>query len=127
MDLLERQTQLEELTGLLRDAGAHTGKIALLMGEAGVGKSALVEQFAYQAVRVARVFWGHSDALQTSRVLGPVHELAVGMSVMRGTAGESPPSREQLFSRLFEKLSPPNPPAIVVLEDLHWADEATLD
>jgi DNA-binding CsgD family transcriptional regulator/tetratricopeptide (TPR) repeat protein len=127
MDLLERQTQLEELTRLLRDAAASTGKIALLRGEAGVGKSVLVEQFAQQAARGARVFWGHSDALQTSRVLGPVHELAAGLSVIRGTAGESPLSREQLFSRLFEKLSPPNPPAVVVLEDLHWADEATLD
>jgi ATP/maltotriose-dependent transcriptional regulator MalT len=127
MDLLERQTQLEELTALLRGAGASTGKIALVMGEAGVGKSSLVEQFAQQAARAARVFWGHSDALQTSRVLGPVNELAAGLSLLRGSGSESPISREQLFSRVFEKLSPPHPLSVVVLEDLHWADEATLD
>ena len=127
MDLLERQSQLEELTALLRNAGAGFGKIALISGEAGVGKSALVEQFAQQIAEGSRVFWGHSDALQTSRVLGPVNELAVGMSLLRGTAGESAMSREQLFSRLFEKLSPPHPFSVVILEDLHWADEATLD
>jgi DNA-binding CsgD family transcriptional regulator/tetratricopeptide (TPR) repeat protein len=126
MDLLERQTELEELARLLREAGTGAGKIAFVYGEAGAGKSALVEQFAQQVASAARVLWGHSDALQTSRVLGPINEVVAGMSLLPG-ARESDLSREQLFSRLFERLSPPNPVSIVVLEDLHWADEATLD
>jgi DNA-binding CsgD family transcriptional regulator len=126
MDLLERHSQLEELTRHLQDAGARAGKIAFVAGEAGAGKSALVEHFAQQSGRAARVLWGHSDALQTSRVLGPVTEIAAGLS----SAGRDPAagsSREQLFAHLFEKLSAPNPLTLVVLEDLHWADEATLD
>jgi len=126
MELLERQTELEELARLLREAGAGAGKVALVSGEAGAGKSALVEGFA-QSLGAARVFWGHCDALQTSRVLGPVNEVVAGMSLLPDALRESGPSRELLFSRLFERLSPPNPLSIVVLEDLHWADEATLD
>ncbi len=127
MDLLERQHQLGALTQLLRDAGGSAGKIVFIGAEAGAGKSTLVEEFARQAGRGARVFWGHSDALQTSRVLGPVNELAAAVSLLPGTARESALPREQLFAGLFERFSAPSPLSVVVLEDLHWADEATLD
>jgi ATP/maltotriose-dependent transcriptional regulator MalT len=127
MDLLERQTQFEELARHLREAGTSAGKIVFVSGEAGAGKSVLVEQFAHEATRATRVLWGHCDALETSRVLGPVNEVLAGLSALPGSAHESGRSRERLFSHLFERLSPPNPLSIVVLEDLHWADEATLD
>ena len=127
MDLLERQTQIEELTRYLHDAGTRGGKIAFVGGEAGAGKSTLVEHFAQRATRSARVLWGHCDALQTSRVLGPVNEVIAGLSQLTGGAQAPGLSREQLFSSLFETLSAPNPLSVVILEDLHWADEATLD
>ena len=127
MELLERQNQLAELTRLLHEAGTGAGKIALVAGEAGAGKSALVEQFSRQSARTARVLWGHSDALQTSRVLGPVNELVAGLGMPPDTAPQSSSSRERLFSLLLERLSPPHLLTLVVLEDLHWADEATLD
>ena len=127
MDLLERQTQLGELARLLRDAGTSAGKIAFVSGEAGAGKSVLVEEFVQQSGRAPRVLWGHSDALQTSRVLGPVNEVFAGITPSPGPPPEPDLPREQLFSRLLERLSPPNPLSIVILEDVHWADEATLD
>jgi DNA-binding CsgD family transcriptional regulator/tetratricopeptide (TPR) repeat protein len=127
MELLERQAQLEELARHLREAGTSAGKIAFVSGEAGAGKSALVEQFAQQVARATRVAWGHCDALQTSRVLGPVNEVVAGLSMLPGATREVGLSREQLFSRLLERFSAPNPVSLVVLEDLHWADEATLD
>jgi DNA-binding CsgD family transcriptional regulator/tetratricopeptide (TPR) repeat protein len=127
MDLLERQVQLGELSQHLRDAGSSAGKIVFVSGEAGAGKSTLVEEFAQQAPRATRVLWGYCDALQTSRVLGPVNEVLAGLSLSPDAPREFDLPREQLFSRLFERLSPPNPLSIVVLEDLHWADEATLD
>jgi DNA-binding CsgD family transcriptional regulator/tetratricopeptide (TPR) repeat protein len=122
MDLLERQEQLDELSRLLREAGKSAGKVAFVRGEAGAGKSSLVEQFASLAAG-APVYWGHCDALQTSRVLGPVKELAAEI----GSVLDSELPRDKLFARLFEQFSPPNPQCVVVLEDLHWADEATLD
>ena len=125
MELLERHTQLEELAQHLRAAAAGTGKIVFVSGEAGAGKSAVVELFAQQAPRGTRLLWGHCDALQTSRVLGPVHEVASGLSLQASSTESS--SREALFGRLLERLSPPHPVSLVVLEDIHWADEATLD
>jgi predicted ATPase len=122
MDLLERQEQLDELSRLLREAGKNAGKVAFVRGEAGAGKSSLVEQFA-SLTAGAPVYWGHCDALQTSRVLGPVKELAAEA----GSALDSELPRDKLFSRLFEQFSAPNPLCVVALEDLHWADEATLD
>jgi ATP/maltotriose-dependent transcriptional regulator MalT len=127
MELLERQPQLDELGRHLREAGAGAGKIAFVSGEAGAGKSALVEQFARQAAPAASVLWGHCDALQTSRVLGPINEVMAGVSLLGGSPSETRRPREQLFASLLEQFSPPNPPNMVVLEDLHWADEATLD
>jgi tetratricopeptide (TPR) repeat protein len=127
MDLLERQTQLGELARLLREAGTSAGKIAFVSGEAGAGKSVLMEEFVQQSGRAPRALWGHSDALQTSRVLGPVNEVFAATTLSPGASHETDLSREQLFSRLLERLSPPNPCSIVILEDVHWADEATLD
>jgi DNA-binding CsgD family transcriptional regulator/tetratricopeptide (TPR) repeat protein len=126
MDLLERRAQLEELAQHLREAASRAGKIAFVSGEAGAGKSALVELFAQQAPRGTRVLWGHCDALQTSRVLGPVNEVAAGL-LPAGALRSAALSREQLFSRLLESLTTPHPVSVVVLEDVHWADEATLD
>ena len=124
--LLERQTQLEELARHLRAAAGGTGKIVFVSGEAGAGKSAVVEMFAQQAPRGTRLLWGHCDALQTSRVLGPVHEVASGLSLPQASSTEVS-AREPLFGLLLERLSPPHPVTLVVLEDIHWADEATLD
>src|SRR6202000_54405 len=126
-ELLERQSQLDELSRHLHDAGSRAGKVALVCGEAGAGKSSLIELFTQQVPRNTRVVWGHCDALQTSRVLGPVNEVAAEITRQREAAHEEISSREPLFATLFDQLCAPPPASLVVLEDLHWADEATLD
>ena len=57
MDLLERQEQLDELLRLLREAGKSAGKVAFVRGEAGAGKSTLVEQFVQRSAGAAVVLW----------------------------------------------------------------------
>jgi ATP/maltotriose-dependent transcriptional regulator MalT len=127
MELLERQVELEALAGHLREASAGGGRLVFVCGEAGIGKSTLLEQFIKQSARGTRVLWGHCDALETSRVLGPVNEVIAGMGITRDSGGATAASRERLFPQVLALLSPPNPSCIVVLEDLHWADELTLD
>ncbi|HSD75490.1 MAG TPA: AAA family ATPase, partial [Steroidobacteraceae bacterium] len=127
MELLERQSQLDELTQYLREAEAGSGKVAFVVGEAGAGKSALVEAFAAQLSRGARVVWGACDALQTPRALGPVHEVASALTVASAGSDLAEQSRPQLFARLVDELARRDRFTVVVLEDLHWADEATLD
>src|SRR5262245_23160884 len=126
MELLERQAQLDELARQLREAEAGRGKIAFIGGEAGAGKSALVEEFTRTVRRGVRVVWGACDALQTPRTLGPIPEVAAALSVASPEGGHDE-QRQEFFARLLETLSQPNHITVVALEDLHWADEATLD
>ena len=127
MHLLERQEQLEILNRCFQEARAASGKLVLVAGGAGLGKSSLVEHFVSEHRREARTLWGGCDALSTPRPLGPVYEIAAQTS----TLGSRPPggdeSRDWLFRVLLEDLARSDRASIVVLEDLHWADAATLD
>ncbi|HEY1282855.1 MAG TPA: AAA family ATPase, partial [Steroidobacteraceae bacterium] len=127
MELLERDKPLQALEQRLKDAQAGSGKVLLLAGEAGVGKSALVEAFAVRHRAVVRTLWGTCDALTPPRALGPVQELAARLPSTPAQAQQDAASREKLFRLLLQELSRPDRTSLVVLEDLHWADEATLD
>jgi hypothetical protein len=106
MALLERDDELAALR-----ARARGGALVLVLGEAGAGKTALVHEFAAGA---AVVRWGACEALSTPRPLGPFLDL--GLPGLDDDAG----ARDVLSAvRRLE--------GVVVLEDLHWADEATLD
>ncbi|MFD0743468.1 ATP-binding protein [Phytohabitans flavus] len=128
MELWERAEALDALDGLLRDS-AQGGRIALVAGEAGIGKSVLLSEFARRCGVRARVLWGACDRLVTPRVLGPLHDIgrqAGGELAERlRTAG----ARDAVFAALLDELSGPvqRQRPVVVLEDMHWADEATLD
>jgi ATP/maltotriose-dependent transcriptional regulator MalT len=127
MELLERQNELDELARQLREAETGRGKVAFIAGEAGAGKSALIEAFVSVSRRGVRTVWGACDALQTPRALGPIHEIAASLAVASPAGEQGEHSRPEFFARLVEKLAQPNQVTVVVLEDLHWADEATLD
>ena len=123
MQLLERKKCLAELTDWLRRAIEGAGCIALLGAEAGIGKTALLQEFA-KAPLGARVLWGGCDALFAPRPLGPLYDIA------RQTQGEllaainSNANREVIFAAALNALERQT---LVVFEDMHWADEATLD
>jgi DNA-binding CsgD family transcriptional regulator/tetratricopeptide (TPR) repeat protein len=128
MGLLERADELAILDDAAHRAAGGAGSVVLVSGEAGIGKSALLAQaFANGASVQARVLWGACDPLSTPRPLGPLHDIArqVGGTVL-GTATASV-AREDLFGGMLDELRRDGPPTIVVVEDIHWADEATLD
>jgi DNA-binding CsgD family transcriptional regulator/tetratricopeptide (TPR) repeat protein len=125
MELLERERCLLDLTDWLRSATERGGLVALVGGEAGIGKTTLLQEFSKQQSKATRVLWGACDALFTPRPLAPLHDIA--RQTQKGllaaiTAGD----RDAIFSAALDELER-GPPALVVLEDLHWADEATLD
>lgn len=128
MELWERSAGLEALDDLLRES-AKGGRIAVVSGEAGLGKSALVAEFARRCGARARVMWGQCDRLATPRVLGPLHDIARhtggGLSALL-TMGAA---QEEVYCAFLSELSGPSqrPRPVVVVEDAHWADEATLD
>src|SRR4051812_39011129 len=127
IQLLERQDQLAALESSLQEVRGGSGKLVLLCGEAGVGKSSLVEAFAAEHSGECRFLWGGCDSLATPRPLGPVHEIAAllpsAKSVIAGTAELPGP----LFRAVLEDLTRRERTSVVILEDFHWADDATLD
>ncbi len=102
------------------------GAVVVVSGEAGVGKTALVRSFCDGAVRPQRVLWGTCDPLFTPRPLGPLIAIAEGAGGELGPALTQGVNPHQVVSILASELAP-SPTALLVLEDLHWADEATLD
>ncbi len=95
------------------------GRLLFVVGEAGIGKTALVRAFC-SAHPELRVLWGACDALYTPRPLGPLIDMADDLAAPLGPD----PVPSLVVQALVREL---DAPSIVVLEDLHWADEATLD
>ncbi|GAA5124110.1 AAA family ATPase [Alloalcanivorax gelatiniphagus] len=124
MTLLERDEQLAVAVGYLADAASGHGRLAFVGGEAGVGKTAFVEELASRVH--ARVVTGWCDGTATPPPLGPLVDMLPELPV--GTWPEGV-SRSQLFTNVLQALRhpPDGAPYLVVVEDAHWADEATLD
>lgn len=124
--LLERDAALEALSScyeaVLRE---RRGRLVLIRGEAGIGKSALVERFCTDLARNARVLTGTSDSLFTPRPLGPIVEIAHSTTGDLAGLVEGRATPHRIAMALLEELSMPT--TVLVLEDVHWADEATLD
>jgi DNA-binding CsgD family transcriptional regulator len=125
--LLERERELAELALAAREAAAGEGGLVLISGEAGIGKSSLVRAVRGLLPAGARVLVGHCDDLGTPRTLGPFRDLIgqVGAELTRALreGGE----RDEVLAALRSELDWTGHPTVLVVEDVHWADEATLD
>jgi DNA-binding CsgD family transcriptional regulator len=124
--LLERKTALDALAEIAGQARSGEGRLILLEGEAGVGKTALLEQFTHD-LPGSRLLLGACDGMFTPRPLGPLFDIAQQVHGRLHSLCRADASREQLFDALLTELCEPGPLPVVVIEDVHWADEATLD
>ncbi|WP_371400541.1 AAA family ATPase [Kribbella sp. NBC_00662] len=125
-DLLERDAALAALHEYAVDAGNGSGRLVLISGEAGVGKTSLLEHFEEQ-LPDADWYWSGCDGLFTPAPLGPLFDLA---DQLRGDLAQlcrNGAPREQLFRALHQQASDATKLQVVVIEDIHWADEASLD
>lgn len=127
MDLLEREHFINQLSLLFQAAASGNGCTVLISGEAGVGKTVLVEQFITQYCSTAQRLWGGCEALFTPRPLGPLYDIAGQVGGQLSTLVGSDTQRPTLFSAFLDELQKSPTPSVVVFEDVHWADEATLD
>jgi ATP/maltotriose-dependent transcriptional regulator MalT len=124
--LLERDGELAALEAAVLDAASRRGSVVLLAGEAGIGKSSLVDAWRQKPGADARVLVGWCDDFLTSRTLGPLRDVArdVGGGLAEAVAALDIAG---VFDALLAELDHPLRPTVLLLEDVHWADEATLD
>jgi DNA-binding CsgD family transcriptional regulator/tetratricopeptide (TPR) repeat protein len=127
MQLLERESALDALGGWFAEARAGRGRLVLAGGEAGVGKTTLVNEFALRHRQAARVLLGACDPLTTPRPLGPLADVAPALGGRLDQLLRDEAPREVLFPALLERLRITRVATVLVIEDVHWADEATLD
>jgi predicted ATPase len=126
MELVEREQFLEELAAAFTEVTAGKGQFVLVSGEAGIGKTSLVERFAETHQEQARLLWGACDALFTPRPLGPLYDIAPKAQSNLLTLLEDEAPRASILAAVLEEMDG-RTPSIFVIEDIHWADEATLD
>jgi len=124
--LLEREAAQAALADYAREASTGSGRLVLVSGEAGIGKSALVDQLR-ETLHAARWSWGACDGLFTPRPLGPLFDLASQLGGELGRLCQAGAGRDELFRALLHQLSEKGPLHVVVIEDVHWADESTVD
>ncbi|HEY2592777.1 MAG TPA: AAA family ATPase, partial [Chloroflexota bacterium] len=125
--LLERDGSAAALDQLMSSAREGTGRVAIVGGEAGVGKTSLIERFVEHNRSSATVLWGACDALSTPRTLGPLRDISLQSGVRLQTLLDEKADGATLFAAFLDDLRRSGRPSIVVFEDVHWADEATLD
>jgi predicted ATPase len=123
--LIEREAQLGALRAWLAEAAAGAGRLVFVGGEAGAGKSALVGEFCRSLADVP-FYQGSCEPLSAPRPLGPLADIAPSLDVKiveRMREGD----RSGVFTCWVAALTTGPVPMVLVIEDAHWADEATLD
>ena len=127
MDLLERESQWQQMNGALKDVLGGEGAIVLVGGEAGIGKTSFVTTLAESVRPSMRLLWGACDPLFTPRPLGPIYDIAAGALPHLLELLNSGADWLMVAAALHKVLLESPTPSLLVLEDIHWADEATLD
>ena len=125
--LIERDSQLAALKALADRAGAGRGHIVLVSGEAGIGKTSLIRNFLTSARPEWRTGLGGCDALFTPRPLGPLQDITPVLGQAVTAHLQTGADRQTLYAAVLTALADGQGPFVLVWEDLHWADFATLD
>ena len=126
MPLLERDTEVSELLAAAAEVlVAREGRAVLVTGEAGIGKTTVIREFLAHTGDDLRVLRGGCDDLRTPRTFGPLLDAAAGT---RGPLEEALAlgRGDAVYDAAIAELTGARP-TVLVVEDVHWADDATID
>ncbi|MEO8415759.1 MAG: AAA family ATPase [Ginsengibacter sp.] len=127
MKLIERDNFLETLQSRFNKISAAEGHCFFITGEAGIGKTSLIKAFLKQVGEDSMQFVGACDSLFAPRPLAPLYDVAVQIKKNWADNIYSVSSVTELFTKFVEEFSDSALPVVLVFEDIHWADEGTLD
>src|SRR5678815_1958981 len=127
MNLFERDEYLQTLQNGFDKTLAGKGNSILILGEAGIGKSSLVRSFLEDVQGKSQVFMALCDSLFTPRPLGVLYDLAQQVDAALAGRINISTQRTELFADFIQALAVYHKPVVMVIEDIHWADEASLD
>ena len=125
MLLVEREHPVQVIVDRVLRAVDGTGSVVLVAGEAGIGKTVLLRAAMEQAPAAAVRLWGMCDSLSTPRPLGPLRDVAELLGPTLPALLSGPAAQHEIFAAVLASFRAG--PHILIMEDLHWADEATLD
>lgn len=125
--LLERAGVLNELNAMLSSLSEGRGCAVALSGEAGIGKTAVLRAFIDTVPEQFLILQSGCEDLMTPRPLGPLFDIAdlldsnlVDMLVDEQVQG-------RVLNHLLVAIQRSRKLVIMIIEDIHWADDATLD
>src|SRR6478735_7253716 len=127
MKLVERGEFLASLQKQLTNIETDEGHCVFVSGEAGIGKTSLVKAFLEENKGNCLIYQGACDALFTPRPLAPLYDIMWQVNSDLWPGNHTSEERSELFTIFFRELSTQKGKIIIVFEDIHWADEATLD
>lgn len=125
--LVEREGAIAQFGQAIDKLIDGSGGIALVSGEAGIGKTSFLEEAKRTFDKRATFYWSGSDPLFTPRPFGPVHDIATKFSEKVLTLLENGASPSIIYSQFYQALESSKEPIVLLFEDTHWADYATLD
>jgi DNA-binding CsgD family transcriptional regulator len=127
MDLIERELFLASLQKSFQRADHEEGHCIYISGEAGIGKTSLVKAFCSTVKNRCKIYKGTCDALFAPRPLAPLYDILLQIRKKPPEQSHATEDRTALFTEIFHHLKNENEISLIVFEDIHWADEATLD
>jgi DNA-binding CsgD family transcriptional regulator/uncharacterized protein (UPF0147 family) len=127
MELIERAGFLTSLQARFKNVSEGEGHCVFVSGESGIGKTSLVKAFCKERKNDCNIYQGTCDALFAPRPLAPLYDIALQVRSDFWQNNGDISDRAGLFARFFHELNDQKKAIIIVFEDIHWADEATLD
>ena len=128
-DLVDRGTELETLTRCFESACDGAGTAVMICGPAGMGKTSLVQAFLAsldEREDVPTVLRCGCDDLIRPRPFGPFRDMIRSSGLLSDELAVDP-NQEDILVGLTDLLDRPNRPAVLVVEDAQWADDASID
>jgi DNA-binding CsgD family transcriptional regulator len=127
MELIERDGFLTSLRTGFQNMMAGEGHCIFVTGEAGIGKTSLIKTFCKELKSGCNIYQGTCDALFTPRPLAPLYDILLQFKNGMPENSNDMADRTVFFTNFIHELKNQKEPSVIVFEDIHWADEATLD